>query len=65
MPLAEFEPTIPVFKRAKTFHASDPAATVTGTLLFYSGKLNKVEDKKQYKLLTPWLRVPLDKLISG
>jgi hypothetical protein len=30
MPLAEFEPMIPVFKRAKTFHALDRAATVTG-----------------------------------
>jgi ribosomal protein L34 len=30
MPLAGFEPTIPVFKRAKTFHALDRAATVTG-----------------------------------
>jgi hypothetical protein len=34
MPLAEFEPTIPVFKRAKTFHALDRAATVTGYLNF-------------------------------
>jgi hypothetical protein len=25
-----FEPTIPVFERAKTFHALDPAATVIG-----------------------------------
>jgi hypothetical protein len=33
MPLAEFEPTIPVFKRAKTFHALDRAATVTGLRL--------------------------------
>jgi hypothetical protein len=32
MPLAGFEPTIPVLKRAKTFHASDRAATVTGNL---------------------------------
>jgi hypothetical protein len=31
MPLAGFEPTIPVFKRAKTFHALDRAATVIGT----------------------------------
>jgi hypothetical protein len=31
MPLAGFEPTIPVFKRAKTFHALDRAATVTYT----------------------------------
>jgi hypothetical protein len=30
MPLAGFEPTIPVFKRAETFHALDRAATVTG-----------------------------------
>jgi hypothetical protein len=30
MPLAGFEPTIPVFKRAKTFHALDREATVTG-----------------------------------
>jgi hypothetical protein len=32
MPLAGFEPTIPVFKRAKTFHAFDRAATVTGVI---------------------------------
>jgi hypothetical protein len=30
MPLAGFQPTIPVFKRAKTFHALDRAATLTG-----------------------------------
>jgi hypothetical protein len=30
MSLAGFEPTIPVFKRAKTFHALDRVATVTG-----------------------------------
>jgi hypothetical protein len=29
MPLAGFGPTIPVFKRAKTFHALDRAATVS------------------------------------
>jgi hypothetical protein len=29
MPLEGFEPTIPVFKRAKTFHALDRAAIVT------------------------------------
>jgi hypothetical protein len=33
MPLAAFEPTNPVFKRAKTFHALDRAATVTGTYI--------------------------------
>jgi hypothetical protein len=30
MPLAGFEPTIPVFERAETVHASDRAATVIG-----------------------------------
>jgi hypothetical protein len=33
--LAGFEPTIPVFKRAKTFHALDRAATVTGSFNIY------------------------------
>jgi hypothetical protein len=33
MPLAGFEPKIPVFKRAKTFHALDRATTVTGYYL--------------------------------
>jgi hypothetical protein len=36
MPLAGFEPTIPVFKRAKTFHALDCAATVTGKACIYT-----------------------------
>jgi hypothetical protein len=30
MPRVGFEPTIPVFKRAKTVHALDRAATVIG-----------------------------------
>jgi hypothetical protein len=34
MLLAGFEPTIPVFKRAKIFHALDRAATVTGNKSF-------------------------------
>jgi hypothetical protein len=38
MPLAEFEPTIPVFKRVKTFHALDRVATVTGNLFIYFRK---------------------------
>jgi hypothetical protein len=38
MPLAGFETTIPVFKRAKIFHALDRAATVTSPKLsHYSG----------------------------
>jgi hypothetical protein len=35
MPLAGSEPTISVFKRAKTFHALDRAAAVTGLKLLY------------------------------
>jgi hypothetical protein len=31
MPLVGFEPTIPAFERAKTFHALDRAATVIGS----------------------------------
>jgi hypothetical protein len=34
MPLAGFEPTIPVLERAKTFHALDRAATVTGKIVY-------------------------------
>jgi hypothetical protein len=30
MPLVRFEPTTPVFERAKTVHALDHAATVIG-----------------------------------
>jgi hypothetical protein len=33
MPWVEFEPTIPVFERAKTVHALDREATVIGMLL--------------------------------
>jgi hypothetical protein len=39
MPLAGFELMITVFKRAKTFHALDRAATVTGSsseLIFHN-----------------------------
>jgi hypothetical protein len=32
MPQVGLEPTIPVFERAKTVHALDPAATVRGRL---------------------------------
>jgi hypothetical protein len=31
MPEVGFEPTIPVFERAKTFHALDRAATMIGS----------------------------------
>jgi hypothetical protein len=35
MPLEGFETTISVFKREKTFHALDGAATVTGSFYIY------------------------------
>jgi hypothetical protein len=35
MPEVRFEPTIPAFERAKTVHASDPSAIVTGFPYFY------------------------------
>jgi hypothetical protein len=41
MPLAGFKLTIPVFKRAKTFHALDRAATVTGNLSYYNRFKNR------------------------
>jgi hypothetical protein len=36
MPRVEFEPTIPVFERAKTVHALDRAATMIGTNKLWS-----------------------------
>jgi hypothetical protein len=42
MPLAGFETTIPVFKRAKTFHALDRAATVTGCVTIYNPLIKQV-----------------------
>jgi hypothetical protein len=36
MPQVGFEPTIPVFERAKTVHALDRAVTVIGSLLIYN-----------------------------
>jgi hypothetical protein len=40
MPEVGFEPTIPVSERAKTVHAVDRAATVTGNLVII-GTTNK------------------------
>jgi hypothetical protein len=34
MPRIGFQPTIPVFERAKTVHALDGAATVIGTVMY-------------------------------
>jgi hypothetical protein len=38
MPQGGFEPTIPVFERAKTVHALDHAATVIGRILHHTEK---------------------------
>jgi hypothetical protein len=46
MPLAGFEPTIPVFKRAKIFYALDRAPTVTGLQPTYSHTIYRI-----YKML--------------
>jgi hypothetical protein len=35
MPRMEFEPMIPVFERAKTFHVLDRSATVIGKMQAY------------------------------
>jgi hypothetical protein len=47
MPRVGFEPTIPVFERAKTFHATDRAATVIGqfpsSLVRFGGIMSVVE----------------------
>jgi hypothetical protein len=55
MPRVGFEPTIPVFERAKTVHALDRAATVIGFLMLhytiYSRDTNpqtQVEDLENY-----------------
>jgi hypothetical protein len=39
MPGVGFEPTTPVFKRVKTIHALDCAATVTGVYIAYRRKM--------------------------
>jgi hypothetical protein len=36
MPCVEFEPTIPASERAKTVHALDRSATVTGCVVLYT-----------------------------
>jgi hypothetical protein len=46
MPLAGFEPTIPVIEQAEAIHALDRAATVTGRLIL--GLLN-------YAFSTAWV----------
>jgi hypothetical protein len=65
MPPAEFEPTIPVFKRAKTFHALDRVASVTGeTLITTTVKTSNLMfmlHYSLYSLLLCSLRIELSK----
>jgi hypothetical protein len=49
MPIAEFEPTIPVFKRAKTFHTLDRAATLTGNIGYNTTKVELSLHTKEHR----------------
>jgi hypothetical protein len=49
-----FEPTIPVFERAKTVHASDCAATVIGEAVLRKPKKEFSEEKVKGKLQSPY-----------
>jgi hypothetical protein len=51
MPLAGFEPTIPVLKRAKTFHALDGAATVAGCTYALSQAISSLIKVTPYKII--------------
>jgi hypothetical protein len=42
MPCVEFEPTIPVSKKATTVHALDRSATVTGQIYPYTDIWDKL-----------------------
>jgi hypothetical protein len=46
MPWVGFETTIPAFERAKTVHASDRSATVTGKMIITNSKSER-DDKIQ------------------
>jgi hypothetical protein len=43
MPHVGFEPTIPVFDKAKTIHALDRAATVFGGIYYWGLLTNSME----------------------
>jgi hypothetical protein len=45
MPFVGFEPTIPASERAKTVHALDSSATVTGILRYYSTNFREGQGK--------------------
>jgi hypothetical protein len=50
MPRVGFEPTIPVFERAKTVHALDRAATVIGLQLCSSLNMTRTENFERWNL---------------
>jgi hypothetical protein len=58
MSLVGFEPTIPVFERAKTFHALDRAATVTGHFLAYFPYFEKKNKAYEIISLSAYLCIP-------
>jgi hypothetical protein len=55
MPWVGFEPTIPAFKRAKTVHALDCAATLIGILPYTSLNIHHIEKKVRRKSLCIFL----------
>jgi hypothetical protein len=63
MPLAGFEPTIPVFERAKIFHALDRAATVTGLHFNIGQKYSEIVKCAARKIMsgqvTAWFACPV------
>jgi hypothetical protein len=55
MPEVGFEPTIPVYERAKTVHDLDRAATVIGFIIsLLSEKLNDQDVYQRSVLLVPF-----------
>jgi hypothetical protein len=50
MPWVEFEPTIPASERAKTVHALDRSATVTGTLRISLPEIHRKEQAYGFTL---------------
>jgi hypothetical protein len=58
MPWVGFEPTIPAFKWAKTFHASDRTASVIGRVrLVYTNQNEDVRKKFSIFYITQELRI--------
>jgi hypothetical protein len=49
MPRVGFEPTIPMFERAKTVHALDRAATVIGYYSVLGIKISKIKCPAEFQ----------------